>query len=125
MLQGTRYRIAEEPVAHIDYDTFHVHGLLSGLCLATWMQNVLLYQGYHTAPRLRKGHKGQNCESFFQNFRRVPQFGTFGSKMRIKKPPFAGGRGFSLLLQMGEDEVFLGDGNGQAGAVGQADQPTH
>ena len=40
--------------------------------------------------------------------------------MRIKKPPFAGGRGFSLLLQMGEDEVFLGDGNGQAGAVGVA-----
>ena len=63
MLQGTRYRIAEEPVAHIDYDTFHVHGLLSGLCLAAWMQNVLLYQGYHT-PRLRMGHKGQNCEIF-------------------------------------------------------------
>ena len=39
--------------------------------------------------------------------------------MRIKKPPLQG-RGFSLTPPDGEDEVFLGDGNGQAGAVGVA-----
>ena len=43
----------------------------------------------------------QNCENFsvfcpkfFQNFRRVPQFGTFGSKMRIKKAPLCRGERF-------------------------------
>ena len=41
--------------------------------------------------------------------------------MRIKKAPLCrGGEVSHSLLQMGEDEVFLGDGNGQAGAVGVA-----